>query len=104
MSDQITIRMYRSGLGDCFLLAFPRGQNDPPFYLLIDCGVFFRTKGEEVIMREVAQQIFNTTKHIDLLVVTHEHYDHISGFNHAKDIFQDMEIDRIWFAWTEDPR
>ena len=28
-----------------------------------------------------------TTGVIDLLVVTHEHWDHISGFQHAADVF-----------------
>ncbi len=33
-----TVRMYRVGLGDCFLLAFPTGQAGQAFYMLIDCG------------------------------------------------------------------
>jgi hypothetical protein len=45
--DGITVRMYRTGLGDCFLLALPRAQADAggraDFYMLIDCGVYFRT-------------------------------------------------------------
>ena len=33
----VTIRMYRIGHGDCFLLALP-GEDNDPFYILIDCG------------------------------------------------------------------
>src|SRR5690242_3836618 len=48
----VTVRMYRTGLGDCFLLAFPRGTPVPQrpreaFYMLVDCGVFFRTPGPD---------------------------------------------------------
>src|SRR5262245_27724365 len=44
----VAVRMYRTGLGDCFLLCFPkrkvgRGAAEP-LYILIDCGVF---KGTE---------------------------------------------------------
>lgn len=94
--------MYRSGLGDCFLLTIPR-KDHTPFYILIDCGVFFKSENERDTMRAVATNIKETTGRIDLLVVTHEHYDHLSGFNHAEDIFKSIEIGKIWFAWTEDP-
>jgi hypothetical protein len=43
---------------------------------------------------------------LDLLVATHEHWDHISGFGQAADIFLDptkLKIDRLWMAWTENP-
>src|SRR5205814_10221079 len=40
----VTVRMYRQGLGDCFLLAFPTGQAGQAFYTLIDCGVIFGTQ------------------------------------------------------------
>src|SRR5262245_18909388 len=47
----VTVRMYRTGLGDCFLLCFPlKGPKGPgaearPAFVLIDCGVFKGTKG-----------------------------------------------------------
>jgi hypothetical protein len=43
---------------------------------------------------------------IDLLVITHEHFDHLSGFSVEKAGFLDKEltIDKLWFAWTEDPK
>ena len=34
----LALRMYRQGLGDCFLLAFP-GKGSEPVHMLIDCGV-----------------------------------------------------------------
>ena len=33
-----TVRMYRTGHGDCFLLAFAGQTEDKPVYVLIDCG------------------------------------------------------------------
>src|SRR5215475_8347067 len=33
-----TVRMYRTGHGDCFLLAFAGSSQDKPAYVLIDCG------------------------------------------------------------------
>jgi hypothetical protein len=41
---------------------------------------------------------------VDLLVVTHEHLDHVSGFAQAEDEFDNIEIRNIWFAWTENGR
>ena len=40
----VKIRMYRQGLGDCFLLAFPDPAAARPFYMLIDCGVLLGTQ------------------------------------------------------------
>ena len=37
------VRMYRHGLGDCFLMTFPR-KGKAPFQMLIDCGVLARDK------------------------------------------------------------
>jgi hypothetical protein len=39
-------------------------------------------------------------------VITHEHADHISGFQQAHDILlgEAMTIRNLWLAWTEDPK
>src|SRR5262245_45725140 len=34
----VTVRMYRQGHGDCFLMAF-RQADGKPYYVLIDCGM-----------------------------------------------------------------
>jgi hypothetical protein len=57
----VRVRMYRHGLGDCFLLTFGR-ENAHDFNLLIDCGIFFGTKHGKEIMEEVAADISQTTK------------------------------------------
>jgi hypothetical protein len=94
--------MYRSGLGDCFLVSFLREEKT--HHVLIDCGVLQGTPDGVEIMRKIVRSIRRTTKKkLDLLIPTHEHWDHLSGFVQAQDLFDGMQIDRIWLAWTEDP-
>jgi hypothetical protein len=98
--DEVKVRMYRQGLGDCFLLAFP-GETKPS-YVLIDCGLVTSAPNRERIKDVVADIAKATNRHIDLLIVTHEHWDHVSGFLEAADGFKDIEIENLWLAWTED--
>lgn len=83
----IRVRMYRQGLGDCFLISLPK-QDGSPFFLMIDCGVILGTENAADKMKKVVQNIITETGgHVDLLVVTHEHWDHVSGFSQASDLF-----------------
>jgi beta-lactamase superfamily II metal-dependent hydrolase len=103
----ITIRMYRIGHGDCFLLALPREQGDDPFYVLIDCGL--KPGSQNFIHKEpignVVKHIGKATGyHLDLVIITHEHQDHVNGFWKKRDpYFKDFQIEKVWLAWTEDP-
>ena len=39
------------------------------------------------------------------MVVTHEHKDHVYGFEVCKAIFtENFEIDRVWMGWTENEK
>jgi hypothetical protein len=107
--DQIVVRMYGQGFGDCFLLALPRTQADDtvnlndPVYVLIDSGVYYLTPRERERMRNVATSVHAATGGvIDLLVATHEHQDHLSGFEYAKDEWKQIAVRNVWVAWTED--
>jgi hypothetical protein len=96
--------MYRpGGLGDCFLLAF-RAEGGAR-YMLIDCGVLLGTASGADRLRAIASDIVTATGgRIDVLVGTHEHWDHLAGFQYAKDIFDEhLEVGEVWVAWTEDP-
>jgi hypothetical protein len=99
------VRMYRQGLGDCFLISLPRiDRSDRPFYVMIDCGVVLGTPDPKPIMTQVIEDIVHETGGaIDLLVATHEHWDHLSGFVQAKESFDKLKVGEIWLAWTEDP-
>jgi hypothetical protein len=94
--------MYRQGLGDCFLLAFATGGE--PFYVLIDCGLIVGTPDAPIKMQKVVTDLKKATGgRIDLLVATHQHWDHLSGFEQAKDVFALIQFGEVWVAWTEDP-
>lgn len=101
--EKVKIRMYRQGLGDCFLLTFNDAENNT-FNMLIDCGVLSKGKIYSEKMNEVALNIkVSTNKKLDVIVATHEHWDHLSGFLQAKDVFDSMDVNEIWMAWTENP-
>jgi hypothetical protein len=102
--NRIRVRMHRQGLGDCFLLSYWAGENDPT-HLLIDCGVLKGTPESERRMTEVAESVHEATNgRLDILVATHEHWDHVSGFLQAEAIFETIEVGEVWLAWTEDPQ
>ena len=69
-SASVRIRMYRQGLGDCFLLTFTKTGGEK-YNMLIDCGVLGGA-------------------------------NHISGFKTSAAAFDQMQIDQVWLAWTED--
>jgi metallo-beta-lactamase superfamily protein len=100
---KLRVRMYRQGLGDCFLLTCSDGNETS--HLLIDCGVLKGTGDAEKRMQKVAENVHETTGgHLDRLVVTHEHWDHLSGFLQAEAIYDTLEVGEVWLAWTEDPK
>jgi hypothetical protein len=98
---RVRVRMYRPGLGDCFLISFFQGGAEK--HVLIDCGVYQGTPDAAATMQAIARHIRKTTRCLDLVVATHEHSDHLSGFQQAQDIFNQIAIQRVWLAWTEDP-
>ncbi|HEX8393541.1 MAG TPA: MBL fold metallo-hydrolase [Longimicrobium sp.] len=104
--------MYRQGLGDCFLLSFP-AEGGGTFSVLIDCGVLLGTEDAPQKMQRVARSIAletggsadgKTKGRIDVLVGTHQHWDHLSGFVQARKEFDELvEVGEVWLAWTENP-
>jgi hypothetical protein len=99
----VAVRMYNPGFGDCLLLAF-RGEDGLPRYMLIDCGVHHSYPNGAERAALVAQDIAAATgRHLHIVVATHEHTDHLYGFKHGRTHFDEIEIDDLWLAWTEDP-
>jgi hypothetical protein len=100
---RVRVRMYRQGLGDCFLLSFGKPEAEQ-VHVLIDCGVLVGTENAKDMVTACVKDIHKTTNgRIDVVVATHEHWDHISGFLQAKDVFDQFEFGQIWMAWTEAP-
>lgn len=97
---KIKIRMYRGGTGDFFLLQFLKGNSSTPvFNMMIDCGCIHGGKAHfEPRVTDLATVTGHT---IDLLVITHEHADHINGFEKMSAQFKDIKVKRVWFSWTE---
>lgn len=99
----VTIRHYCQGIGDCHLLRFPVPGGDD-FFMLIDCGVHSSVTGGPQLMDKIVADIATVTQRIDVLVITHEHWDHISAFTTAAEGFKALDIRDVWLAWTENPR
>lgn len=102
----VAIRMYRQGHGDCFLLTM-RGENAKPFHILIDCG--FKPGSEiRVPVEDVINDIVEATDgHLDVLMITHEHQDHVNLFTaklEGKRLFDDIDVDELWLGWTANPK
>jgi hypothetical protein len=100
--------MYCTGFGDCFLLTF-RYKEAEPKTLWIDFGVRLGTKQR---MQRIAQDIRQYVQSlradgkavVDVLAITHEHIDHISGLKQAKAELDQITFEQVWFAWTENPQ
>lgn len=70
--------------------------------MLIDCGILKGTPGGRESLKAAMQNVLEETAgKLDVLVVTHEHWDHISGFLMAQEEFAKLKIARVWLAWTE---
>ena len=99
----LTVRHYCQGIGDCHLLTFPKADGSP-FRMLIDCGIHSSVSGGPAIVDEIAADLkAETGGKIDVLVLTHEHWDHVSGFSTASEIFADFSVGDVWMPWTENP-
>ena len=98
---KIRVRMYRQGLGDCFLLTFYTGPT--PVHMLVDCGSIGAATTKVRLDDVVADIAAETDGHLHLLIATHEHQDHVSGFRSQKELFDTFQVDRVWAAWTENP-
>lgn len=100
----VRIRMYNMGFGDCFLMRLPTADGDRK--VLIDCGKHFLSTCRPPLRETVPQVQADITdpdgkKRIDVLIVTHRHQDHVSGFEYEG--WDDVEAGEVWMPWTEDP-
>lgn len=104
MSININIKMYRVGeLGDCFLLRFSKGTKQS--HVLIDCGSFRNGNDSKKRLNDIVADIKTQLgdKPLDVVVGTHQHNDHLSGFAHAEAAFRKIPVENVWLPWLDDP-
>ena len=106
--SSVAIRSYQVGFGDCFLLTFL--YPDKKRYVLVDFGTNGTPEGND---REQLLKIAQDIQHqcgakLHVVVATHRHKDHISGFSTTGTespgrIIADCHPDIVIQPWTEDP-
>ena len=110
--DAVKVRMYRHGFGDCFLIRYYT-NGEVTFKMLIDCGLKHNDSVAGVSIQDVVDDIAGEVAvdkggeqvpQLDVLVITHEHWDHVSAFKPERALFDHFDIDNIWMAWTENPK
>jgi beta-lactamase superfamily II metal-dependent hydrolase len=95
--------MYNVGFGDAFLVLLPANRKQSR--ILFDCGSIQTAK--DVPMASIVDRIIadvtdgDGVPRIDVVVATHRHKDHISGFGNVK--WNGVEVKEVWMPWTEDP-
>jgi hypothetical protein len=106
----LTIRAYGVGFGDCFLLTFHYGAKTGDRHVLIDFGTTQKPpkSGNNLVM-DIANDITKVTGgHLDVLVATHRHTDHVSGFTTKNgkgpgDKIAALKPSMVIQPWTERP-
>src|SRR3954451_12978796 len=104
MGNDLLIRAYRVGCGDCIYVHIPQG--DDGFHILIDCG---KKGGVELLEKAIKHIEANLLpagdapgkKRLDLIVATHRHEDHTKGLD--PDRFQNIEVKNIWLSVAMNP-
>jgi beta-lactamase superfamily II metal-dependent hydrolase len=99
----ISVRMYNVGFGDCFLVSLPTPVGRRK--VLFDCGSI-KLGGrplDEVVLQviEDAKDDQDGVPRIDVIVATHRHRDHVSGFDDPA--WSGVQVKEVWMPWIEDP-
>jgi beta-lactamase superfamily II metal-dependent hydrolase len=103
-STSVAIRMYNMGFGDAFRIDIHQGSKN--WRMLVDCGVHLqgsaRPLAESVaaIIADLAADSPGGRPHLDVIVATHHHYDHIAGF--ADSAWEAVEVGEVWVPFVED--
>src|SRR5262245_14830092 len=106
---QVVIFAYQVGFGDCFLLRFRYPQRDR--HVLVDFGTTQMPEGAGAdpllaIARDIAEKCNGS---LEVVVATHRHADHISGFTRNTrgtgpgDIIRALKPKLVIQPWTEQP-
>lgn len=100
----LLIRAYNVGFGDCFLLTF-RYATEPDRHALIDFGSTKLPTRGPTSMKAVADRIAeHCGGKLHMVVVTHRHADHMSGFAGASGtVIAGLDPELVVQPWTENP-
>lgn len=106
----LTIRTYDVGFGDCFLLSFHYAKFDR--HVLIDFGTM-KLPERKTVKGDYFGRIAEVIKQdcggkLDVVVATHRHRDHISGFARKNgkgsgEVIRALKPKLVIQPWTEDP-
>lgn len=107
--DTLTIRCYGVGFGDCFLLTFQYPSATADRHVLIDFGSTQKPpKAQNNLLGAIAadiKKVVGTRLHV--LVATHRHTDHVSGFatkangKGTGDLIAGLQPQLVIQPWTE---
>jgi hypothetical protein len=103
MADKLLIRMFDVGLGDCIYCRIPKAHDSGrDFHILIDCGTLSSTDylREAIKNLKPLLPLIAGKRHVDLLVVTHEHKDHMTGF--GMKLWDGLSFGAIWMSAAMD--
>jgi beta-lactamase superfamily II metal-dependent hydrolase len=104
--QEISVSMFNVGFGDAFVVRVPDDDGGTRT-LLIDCGVHNKGVRRDCPISEVVTRVLDSVRGpsgeptIDVVVASHRHADHISGF--ADERWADVRVGEVWMPWTEDP-
>jgi hypothetical protein len=102
MSASIEIRAYVVGFGDCILLTLPDGGETR--HVLVDFGRAPNDAESLERFPAIAKDIERRCNgHLDLVVVTHEHLDHLEGFYRERSVFDRIEVEQVWMSLPSHP-
>lgn len=107
-ADRVKVRMYNVGFGDCFLLTVTYHDHGQAIdrHVLFDFGTRSHAEDPSITPETTAAQLVeDTCGHLDVLVVTHRHLDHVSAFEYDNTwhLLQGLNPTRIIRPWTDDP-
>lgn len=101
----VRVRMYQVGFGDCFVLSFEYvGQAEATRHVLIDFGT--RELAAGLDLADIVGEIdAHTDGGPDVVVLSHRHQDHMSGFGGSgtETIVGRWKPRLVVRSWTEDP-